>query len=78
MKTFIKKENVPSVIRFKGKDIKLSIGFRILKNTARNIPPIIKVIYPPLTLTPGSIKVKRKSENPLIAEFLIKDLIYPK
>ena len=49
---FIKKENSPSVIIFKGRVIMLKTGFTIKNNTASAIPPIIYVLTPPFIVKP--------------------------
>lgn len=58
--TFIKKENKPSVIKFKGSAIILRIGFSIKNIKDRAIPPIIKVGIPPVIFTPGNTRVSIK------------------
>lgn len=63
MITFIKKENDPKVIKFKGSVIMVKIGLIIKNIRDKTIPPIIKVGMPPVILTPGRIRVKTKSAN---------------
>lgn len=66
------------MIRFKGNEIRFNIGFKILNIRAKKNPPIMKLIYPPVTLTPGRIKVRVKRANVLKKEFLIKPFITSK
>ena len=49
---FIKKENNPKVIIFKGRVTMLKIGFTIKNNTLSTIPPIIHVPTPPFIVNP--------------------------
>jgi len=49
---FIKKENIPIVIIFKGRVIIFNIGLMIKNNIERAIPPTIYVAYPPFTVNP--------------------------
>ena len=49
---FIKKENKPRVIMFKGRVTMLKIGFTIKNNMANTIPPIRCVLTPPDIVKP--------------------------
>ena len=61
--TFIKKENDPKVIKFRGRVMIFKIGF-IIKNIKDNaIPPKIYVGIPPVIFTPGNTRVSIKRPN---------------
>jgi len=59
--TFIKKENDPKVIRFKGRVMIFKTGFIIKNIKDKTTPPMIYVGIPPEIFTPGKIRVKIKS-----------------
>ena len=61
--TFIKNENVPNVMMFRGRVMILKTGL-IIKNIKYSIiPPKMYVGIPPLIFTPGNTKVIAKSPN---------------
>ena len=63
--TLITKENVPSVITFKGSASKFKIGFIIFIKSVSTNPAIMQVARPPETFMPEIIWDIKKIENAL-------------
>lgn len=75
MTTFVRIEEIPSVIKCSGKDRMFRIGFRIKPIRVNDKPPIKIVKNPPFITTPRRITLNKKRENELTAVVRIRDLI---